>query len=301
MSGKKIIILLAAAAAIIAAALFGGAWYFSTLLMYPKSPCDPAYHVYCGDPSELKLPFENVSFTTDDGVRLSGWFIPAPGSRKAVVFVHGHGGIMQEGLRYATALHGAGFSLLMFNQRLHSGSDKSYVSMGYYEKTDVKAAVDYLVNSRKAGTVGLMGFSLGASTGILAMAQDKRIQAGLFNSGYANVADLLADVAKRDYGLPRFPMIPLVMWIASLRGNFDLNAINAEEYIGSIAPRPVFIVQCTGDDYVPHRHGERIYAAAGMPKESWFPPCTRHVQDWNQFRAESEKRVSGFFTKNLKD
>src|SRR6266700_6729606 len=41
-------------------------------------------------PAELGLAYEDVRFTTDDGVTLSGWLVPAArDTRAAVVLMHG--------------------------------------------------------------------------------------------------------------------------------------------------------------------------------------------------------------------
>ncbi|MHC4157389.1 MAG: alpha/beta hydrolase, partial [Planctomycetota bacterium] len=43
-------------------------------------------------PAELGLDFESVAFTTADGLKLTGWHIPAPDSNFTVLFCHGNGG-----------------------------------------------------------------------------------------------------------------------------------------------------------------------------------------------------------------
>jgi dipeptidyl aminopeptidase/acylaminoacyl peptidase len=45
-------------------------------------------------PAELGLPFENVAFSSADGLTLRGWWIPAPGSDRAVIQLHGRSGSM---------------------------------------------------------------------------------------------------------------------------------------------------------------------------------------------------------------
>lgn len=286
--------------ALVVVMLLGASWFFSNLLIYPAYTCDPAHYVYCGEPSEQNIKFEDVSFQTKDGVTLSGWFMPSVAAgKKAIVLVHGHGGGRNEGMRYAKMLTEAGFNLVTFDLRVFSKSSKAFASMGYFEKLDVIAAVDFLVNVKKMESIGVFGVSLGASTAILAMSEDTRIKSGIFNSGYANVADVLAEVGARDYGLPRFPLIPMVMWISGLRTGANMGEINAEDRIAAISPRPVFIMHCTADNFVPYSHGQRMYKAAKEPREMWSPECTKHVHEWNQFRAESERRVKEFFIRTL--
>lgn len=284
---------------VLAAGLLFAANYFAGLMMYPQYNCNPDHYVFCDDPSERGLGFEDVKFKTEDDVTLTGWYIPAEQpSQKAIVVVHGHGGNKNGGLRYAQSLHKEGFNLLLFDLRVHTNTDQAFSSMGYHEKKDVHAAVRF-AESRGNEKIGVLAFSLGASTAINAMAENDSIDAGVFNSGYANVSDVLAEVGKADYGLPRWPLIPMVMTVAGLRGDFDADEVNAEDKIALISPRPVFIIHCTGDDYVYFHHGQRLFEAAKDPKQFWAPACEGHVKAWNQFRDETETKVSEFFLANL--
>jgi dienelactone hydrolase len=47
--------------------------------------------------------------------------------------------------------------------------------MGFYEKNDVLAAVDYLQRRSDNHSIGVFGVSMGAATAIMAMAADQRI------------------------------------------------------------------------------------------------------------------------------
>ena len=42
-------------------------------------------------PDQFKLPFENITFTTSDKIKIKGWFIPYPGSAKTIFLMHGWG------------------------------------------------------------------------------------------------------------------------------------------------------------------------------------------------------------------
>jgi len=42
--------------------------------------------ILLADPSSIGLDFESVSFETEDGVRLFGWFIPEENARSVVLF-----------------------------------------------------------------------------------------------------------------------------------------------------------------------------------------------------------------------
>ncbi len=279
--------------------VLGASWYLSSIVLYPKSVCRKEHYVYCGDPSEIPVPFENVSFTTSDEIELKGWYMPAKRSGKTVVLVHGHGGSKNEGLRFAKALHDAGYNLLAYDSRVLAKSDKAFASMGYFEKNDVKAAIDYVINKKQAKSVGVFGFSMGAATSIMTMEEDLRIKAGMFSSSYANVVDELAEVGKRDFGLPEFPILQVAIFLANARGGMDLYSVVPEKSISRISPRPIYIMHCKQDDYVDYSHAQRLYKAANDPKGFWGVPCNKHEYLWNFNPEKVEGRVVSFFKRHL--
>ena len=245
------------------------AWTFSSNVMYPSYTCSEEHFIYCGDPLQLDLDFEDVSFKSDDGMVLSAWYVPADKATKAIIFVHGHGADRREGMRWFKAMHQAGFNILALDLRNSGQNMRSFSSMGYFEKNDVKAALDYLQQQKNTQTMGIFGTSMGAATGILAMEKDTRIQAGVFEAGWANLNDLYAEIITQHIGLPTFPLLPLMTWLLELRTGMDMNRVNPEEILGNIAPRPVFIIHCTEDNLISLSHGERNYAAANEPKLFW--------------------------------
>jgi pimeloyl-ACP methyl ester carboxylesterase len=142
---KKIIATTAASAiGLLIAGLLTFSWILSSNIMHPSFLCSEEHFIYCGDPSQLDLSFEDISFESDDGNTLSGWYMPAEASDKAIIFVHGHGADRHEGMRWFKAVHAAGFNILAFDLRNQGKSTKSFSTMGYFEKRDVVAALDYL-------------------------------------------------------------------------------------------------------------------------------------------------------------
>ena len=284
-----------------AAGVFAASWHFSTKLAHPiAQECPGEHFIHCGDPrSDLGLPFEEVTFPSKDGVTLRGWFIPRAGSKKALVLVHGITADRHEGLRWVPALHGEGYNLLLFDLRNHGSSDRAVTGMGFHEKNDVIGAVDYLVGRRGMQRLGVFGVSMGASTSIQAMAADPRIEAGVFEAGFANLGDLLAEIARTDFGLPRFPLIDLVMKLYGLRAGVRAGLVNPEDHIGAITPRPVFLIHCRDDRYIAGSHSERLFAAAGEPKTIWIAPCAIHAEAWQSGPREAERRVASFFNSRL--
>ena len=287
-------ILLAATLAVVLV-LVGAVVYFSQVVLYPTGHvCKPEHYMYCSDPSELKLDFEDVTFRTADGLRLSAWFLPGRAGAGAVLLVHGHGATRREGLRYATSLHARGFALLMPDLRGTGKSSSSPVTMGFRERRDVHAAIDYLLVQRRLPAAGIMGFSMGAATSIMAMAEDQRIRAGVFEASFSTMDRVLSDRAWHDYHVPRFPLVPLVRRLIEIRA--DMSAIEPTPLsaIAGISPRPVFIIHGRADDVVRYHEGEALFAAAKEPKR-FRGHAGKHTRAWQADTAFVSRAIPDFF------
>ena len=296
---KLIAITAASLATLLIAGFVTFAWTLSSNIMHPSFICTEEHFIYCGDPSQLDLFFEDVSFQSDDGNDLGGWYMPAEKSDKAVIFVHGHGADRREGMRWFKAVHQAGFNILAFDLRNQGNSTKSFSTMGYFEKQDVIGALDYLQQQKQIQRIGIFGTSMGAATSIMAMVDDPRIVAGVFEAGWANLDDLYGEIIEQHLGLPSFPLAPLITWMLEQRTGMDMAVVNPENLLGGISPRPVFIIHCSGDNLIGFSHGERNYAAANEPKEFWTSPCQIHARAWQSDPEYIENRVTNYFIKYL--
>ncbi|MFW5770829.1 MAG: alpha/beta hydrolase [Spirochaetota bacterium] len=285
---------------VIIAVLLGASWYFSSVLLYPpRSECPKEHFIYCKGPEEVGLKYDNVSFKTSDYITISGWYVPAGNSQKAVLTVHGRGATRHEGMRWLKSLHDAGFNVLLIDLRHQGKSEGSINSMGYHEKKDVLAAVDFLTKEKNISSIGILSVSMGVAASVPAMVEDKRIKAGIFEAGFTDFQQIITERAKVDFGLPKYPMMPLVMMFYEMRGNLDVDVMKPVEQIGEISPRPVFIIHCKDDDYIDYTHGKNLFKAAKEPKEFWEAPCDKHAEAWQGDPAKAEKLVTTFFRKNL--
>jgi uncharacterized protein len=270
-------------------------YFLSGMVLYPKSKCNINFHVFCKDPSERNLSFETVSLTTIDGIILNAWYIPNDKTTKSILLVHGHGGTKNEGLRFSKVLHDNGYNLLLIDLRRNSGT---FASMGFHEVKDVLSGVNFL-KEKKMTKIGIIGFSMGSATSILAMAESKSIDVGVFSSGYSSAIEVLQENAWRDFLIPKYPLFPITKFYINLRGNMNIDKVVPSEKIKTLSPRPIFIMHCKDDDYVGSHHANILFDKAKEPKDLWIPNCNKHEQLWNFQPEEAENRVLNFFQKNL--
>ena len=275
-------------------------WYFASLIISPDNVgCTKDHFVYCGDPKERGIPAEDISFPSEE-LTLKGWYIPSVSqSRNTIIFVHGHGASRFEAARWFRSLRESGYNILAFDLRNHGDSSKSQTTMGINEAKDISSAIDYLESRFGSVNVGIFGVSMGASSSIIAMAQDSRIRVGVFESGYSSLETQLHDHFEQQYeGLPK-QLVSLTFKIFQARTGLSVKRIRPEEAISTIKNRPVFILHCEGDMEVKIKHGKQLFKAANEPKRFWSTPCTIHGEFWQYNPPLVEAEVSKFFKANL--
>lgn len=280
---------------ILAATLIAAAgWYASERMMQRRTPDETA------DPSEVGLEYEDVSFTTKDGVPLKGWLIPAANSERAVIFCHGHGGSMDPDVKYAPWFHEQGFSVLMFDFRGHGRSGGNRVSMGYFERRDLLAAEAFLAE-RGYSRIGVLGFSMGGAVAISTAPVAEHIRAVAADGSFAWLRHAVAAGA-HEMGAPK-ALASVIGWaavrIACLRLGVNLEDADPARWVGRIAPRALMLIHGGKDPYTSMEEMRAMFAAAGEPKEIWVVPEAAH-RDVDEVEPEAYKeKVLAFFARWL--
>lgn len=73
-------------------------------------------------------------------------------------------------------------------------SEGDYVSLGYYEKQDVKAIVEYLWETKRVSRIGLWGRSMGAATSIMYTSMDTSIAGIVVDSPFVSLEELIQEL-----------------------------------------------------------------------------------------------------------
>ena len=273
----------------------GVGWYGSELAIHPKQ------NTYAWSLSDFpNLKAEPISLPSRTGITLTGRFFPGR-SPATIILSHGYGDDQDQMIPWADFLNRAGFSVFTYDMRQRGTSGGDAVTIGALEQTDLVSVVDYLVTRPDvdANRIGALGVSLGASTTILAAAQDPRIKAVVEDSGFSDVQNVIASSFESFVPIPAFPFAPVTVKIAEWRTGENVGDIRPVDVVSKISPRPIFIIHGTEDKEVRPPNGQRIYDAARDPKEIWWVQGAHHVEARSLYTAEYEQRVVQFFNKWL--
>jgi uncharacterized protein len=219
-------------------------WFEYRQVYQPRKEWDAA----AGD---LGRPFEDVSFTAADDVRLSAWFFPAdetsPRRNTAMLICHGNGGNISHRLPLCRGLLGTGVNVFVFDYRGYGHSEGAVGEEGTY--LDAQAAHGWL---RGRGFARVIAFGESLGGGVAAELAVRESVAGLVLSNtFTSIADVGADL---------FPWLP-VRWFHTIQYN-TLSKL----------PRikvPILIMHSRDDEIVRFRHAEKNFAAANEPKLFW--------------------------------
>jgi len=251
-------------------------------------------------PAKYALPYKDVTVTTRDGLKLVGWYIP-PKNGALVILQHGYKNNRSEMLNEADMLYRHGYGLLISSVRAHDYSEGERITFGIEEMKDLDAWYQFVLTCSEVDPekIGILGNSYGGMLAIDYAAQNKKIKAVATNSAFSSLNDTVETSIRFFTGLPPFPFAPLILFWGEQEAGFKASEIDATVWIKAISPRPVFLMQGGADTIISTNSGQKLFDAAGEPKELWYDADVPHAQ-FDTLRAqEFEKRVVAFFDKYL--
>lgn len=251
-------------------------------------------------PAEYGLPFEDVTITNPDGMKLAGWFIPSENGA-VIIMQHGYKSTRDELLNEAEMMHRHGYGVLVTSIRAHDHSEGDLITLGVYEMDDMEAWYQYLISRDDIDPekIGILGNSYGGMLAIQYAARNENLKAIVANCAFSSMPDTVSTSVKHFTGLPEFPFVPLIVFWAETDTGVKMEEIDTTQWIPLISPRPVFLMQGGADTVISPESGQILYDAAKEPKELWFDPELGHVDFDTERATEYEARVSAFFDKYL--
>jgi dipeptidyl aminopeptidase/acylaminoacyl peptidase len=274
-----------------------------------------------GTPADLAMPYETITFPAADGLRLSGWFVPAPNDSArrgaTLILVHGWGwnrlgeaatdalanltaASRVDLLRLAYSLHKDGFNLLMYDSRNHgeSGSQPP-MTFGETEAQDVLGAVAYLQGRTgvAANRIGAIGFSAGANGVLYALAQTDQIQAAVAVQP-TSPAHFANRFSAHLFGPLGMVIVPLAEFMYRRAGGRPFKEYRLETAVSQAGKTPVLYVQGTGDPWGSPEDVQQMAAATPNVSGPLLVQGTDRYSGY-QFLIDNPAIAAAFFEQHL--
>ena len=172
--------------------LWLAAGFLATLATMIPPSARPAMH-----PTRLGLVCQNVELTSDDGKKISAWWLPQGREGKPPVLVlHGLGASKAHMMDYILFAQKEGYPVMAIDFRGHGESEASLTSIGFHESRDVEAGIQY-IRGKGSGDPVLWGTSMGAVSAILAAERDGSV-AGIIADAPFDTCLLYTSPSPRD-------------------------------------------------------------------------------------------------------
>jgi len=287
-----------AGALLLAAAAYALCWRAAGYLLSP--PMSPLEDY----PEHYDLPYENISFSTRDGLKLKGWFLPSPGGdKRTILMCHGMSDNKGMLLRQTHFLNRTGgFNLIYFDFRSHGESEGTITTSGGLETIDFDAAMTWLRESKPdlMGHVGAFGLSMGATVTVVSMSKHPDVRCAAVESPFTDYRTVIARWFWNNVKVPYYPLVALTIRIVRARvAAPEIELFDPVASAARISPRPLFVIGGERDLLMPPEDVKLIYGAAGEPKQLWLVPEASHTMCREAAGPEYDTRLLDFFSRNL--
>jgi len=209
------------------------------------------------NPSRVGLDYEDVYSTTQDGIKVHGWFVPRRGAHRTFLIFHGNAGNIGHRVEWIQVLHWTDAHVLIIDYRGYGNSEGEPTEKGLY--LDALAAYEWWSHehSKDGGSLILIGESLGGAVAI-DLASRVPVDGIVLQSTFTSAWDMSKTL---------FPL-GLLQPLTGIR--FD-----SAKKIKSIHCPKLFI-HGDHDEIVPYRLGRKLYDLAPPPKDFYTVPMAGH-------------------------
>jgi len=249
-------------------------------------------------PASYGFTYQSVAFSTADGIRLSGWYIPARADA-AVVLLPGAGETRTAVLGQAAVLARHGYGALLVDTRGHGRSAGHAMDFGWWGDRDLAAAVSFLARQPgiRAGKIAVLGESMGGEQALAAAGSDPRVRAVVAEGAEGQQ---LADRDWRPHDITG--IIDRGMeWVQYTAAGLLSGAprpMSIPDSIRAAAPRPMLII--AGGTSADEPAAARWFQAASPATvQVWIVPGAGHTQGLATAPRAWEARVTGFLDRTL--
>ncbi|MDR5658446.1 alpha/beta hydrolase [Serpentinicella sp. ANB-PHB4] len=280
--------------------LLGLSYYFSTLVVYPKTITRQKSYLYELEKENFdekwfnELDKEEVVVDSPYGYQLKGIFIKNHNSKKTVILCHGITVTMFASIKYINIFFKSDYNVLIFDHRNHGNSGGKNTTFGYFEKYDLKIFTDWVFDRiGEDSMIGLHGESMGAAIALQNAGVDSRIGFVIADCPFSNLNELLKVRLKADYRLPAFPILNIANSIIKLKNGFNPKDILPIKDVEK-SDIPMFFIHGEKDDYIPSEMSIKMYNVKQGIKKSFFPENVEHARAYVKNKKVYEVLVRNF-------
>lgn len=214
--------------------------------------------------SRLGDRLKTIQYASFDKVRIDALMIyPEKSPRGVVVILHGLTDRKESMLNIAEAFADEGYLAITPDLRAHGDSGGRYTSLGFREKRDMVALLNYLeAQGIDVSHTGVLGGSLGAAVAIQWAGIDPRVKAVVAVASFAELrSELEFFCSTHDISPIKAFLVEIA---AQIEGHFSINDVSPLATVRNMET-PLLLAHGRQDDIVPVSESRRLFEAARGP------------------------------------
>jgi uncharacterized protein len=211
---------------------------------------------------------ESITLSTEDGLTLGAWFVPAAAPRRAITVIVFNGNAGNRAFRapLAAGLAQRGMSTLLLDYRGYGGNPGTPTEEGL--AADARAARRYVSSRAGRDRIVYFGESLGGGVAVR-LAVEQPPDALVLRSPFTSLTDI---------GRHHYPFLPVGLLLADRFASIDR--------IRDVR-RPLLVIAADRDSIIPTDQSRRLFEAAPEPKQLLIVERTDH----NDYELLAGRRV----------
>ncbi len=270
------------------------------------SDVPPAYDICEGADEWFEETYHrDVTVTNSVGDDPRAVIFENEGSHKWAIICHGYTSGPGGMARYAREYYKRGYNLILPYMRGHEKGVRAKnivtYTMGYLDKLDVVAWINYAVKLDPEAQIVLHGESMGAATVMLVTGEalPDNVVCAIEDCGYTSVWDEFSHQIGEMFHLPVFPFLYVAQFCIKRHVDLDFKKASCVEALKK-SKTPMLFVHGEADEFVPHKMVYECYNTFDGEKEIMTIPGADHAYSVNTDPVKYWAGVWAFVDKYVK-
>jgi len=238
------------------------------------------------------LAAQPVTFASDLGANVHGWWCPIQNRRGAVLLLPGIRANRLSMIDRARFLHRAGYSVLLIDFQATGETKGDHITFGWKESRDVLAAINFVRHIDPTARVAIIGSSLGGVAALLAT-PPLRVAGLVLEEVYPTIEIATRNRMENYLGRVGRILTPVLLNQLQWRLGVSASQLRPVDHIANVEC-PVLIMSGEKDRNSRPSDTQMLFERARSPKQLWFVPNAGHVDLHRAARVDYESRVLAF-------
>jgi len=198
-----------------------------------------------------------------------------------IICIHGYSDCPRDFGGAAKVYHEWGYNTLFPHLCGHGDSEDNFISMGWLDRLDIVAWIDYLNRAYNNPQIILHGVSMGGATVMMTTGEDlpDNVVCAIEDCGYSSVWEEFEEQAKETLRLGSITPVGLsaLDTVVRRRAGFSIKEASAVEQLKK-SKTPTLFIHGDADRFVPFRMLQVVYDACAAEKELLVASGAEHAE-----------------------